>query len=318
MKKIRERVIKGVIFVGIFFILFGIFSYILQPKNNDRASGMDQPTAYAILAEKENTIDTLVIGDSESYSSISPMQIWEEHGYTTYVCGTPAQRLYQSLDFLEKALETQKPKIVILEVNSVYRKYSIFSYVGFEVQERFPLFKYHNRWKSLTEDDFQKPIEYTWKNELKGFDFDRRVKSTKFSDYMRENKKSETLTGRNRYFLDEILQLCDDNDIKLVLMSAPSIKNWNYEKHAGVEAYARENKIEYIDMNLFIDEIGIDWVHDTRDKGDHVNFEGAQKVTHFVGNYLKNTGLLSSHKGDKNYDMWNDDLDRYKARINKK
>ena len=54
MKKIRERVIKGVIFVGIFFILFGIFSYILQPKNNDRASGMDQPTAYAILAEKEN------------------------------------------------------------------------------------------------------------------------------------------------------------------------------------------------------------------------------------------------------------------------
>ena len=101
-------------------------------------------------------------------------------------------------------------------------------------------------------------------------------------------------------------------------MSAPSIKNWNYEKHAGVEAYARENKIEYIDMNLFIDEIGIDWVHDTRDKGDHVNFEGAQKVTHFVGNYLKNTGLLSSHKGDKNYDMWNDDLDKYKARINKK
>ena len=134
-----RKFLKGITFVAILVALLVFTSYVFSPKNNDRKSGMLQPTAYGILTEEKNTIDTLIIGDSESYSSFSPMQIWEEHGYTSYVCGTPAQPLYQSYDFLVKTLKTQKPKVVILEANAIYRRIPLDKYLYFQCEEWLPI-----------------------------------------------------------------------------------------------------------------------------------------------------------------------------------
>lgn len=314
--KIFKQLIKGILFVGIFLLIFNTLSTIFEPKNNDKKSGTHQASAYAVQAEKENTIDTLIIGDSLSYCTISPMEIWKEYGYTSYVCGTPAQPLNQSYDMLKKALVNQKPKIVILEANTIYRKKSFKGMIADRVQEELPLFKYHDRWKSITSDDFTKSKECTWVDDFKGFRYNNDVNSAKSFSYMKKTKKKqETISNKSLYFLDKIHQLCQDNDIKFVIMSVPSLKNWNYAKHQAMVDYAKENNIEYIDMNLMNDELKIDWKTDTRDRGDHLNYKGALKVTRYLGRYLKESNLVESHQNDKDFDHWNQSLKKYEKKV---
>lgn len=94
----------------------------------------------------------------------------------------------------------------------------------------------------------------------------------------------------------------------MILISTPSTVNWNYARYNGISELASELGCEYIDMNLMTEEIPIDWDKDTRDKGDHLNYFGAKKVTSFISNYLSKTKLLVSHKGDSDYQKWDESL----------
>ena len=59
----------------------------------------------------------------------------------------------------------------------------------------------------------------------------------------------------------------------------------------------------------------IDWSKDTRDKGDHLNHYGAVKVSEYVADYLKNSGLLMDHRTDKEFKHWNDAFKAYSKTI---
>ena len=122
-----------------------ICSYILSPKNN-RILSTDKhiDNASGPLAEKENSIDALVVGDSESFAAISPLEIYKEYGYTMYVSGTSGQYLYDSYNYFLKTLTKQKLKVLILETDAIYRKILISYNFRFWMGEFIPVFHYHN------------------------------------------------------------------------------------------------------------------------------------------------------------------------------
>ena len=108
-----RRTVKITAFIlGLIALLLAL-SIMFIPKNNMKEFGMEEVAANGVLGEKENTIDVIILGDSEAYSSFSPMQIWRDTGYSVYVCGTSAQTLNYSLKLLQRATEKQNPKIVI-------------------------------------------------------------------------------------------------------------------------------------------------------------------------------------------------------------
>lgn len=307
-----KRILSVILFFGMLAAILLMASFVFIPKNNMSEFGMEEAQANGILGEKENTIDVLVLGDSESYSSISPMQIWKETGYTAYVCGTSAQPLNYSAVLLRRAFGKQKPKIVILETNAIYRKISPNQAVNTALGNLFSVFQYHDRWKSLGLHDFTGKARFTWTDDYKGYRYNTKIVPSKIG-HMKPTEAVAQIPDLNEQYVREMKALCDENGSRLVLLSTPSTVNWNYERHNGIVTLAGALGCTYIDLNLMNDQVQIDWSRDTRDAGDHLNHFGAVKVTRYLSDYLKKTGLLTDHRVDADYAKWNDSLQKYTA-----
>nr|MCR4594127.1 hypothetical protein [Clostridiales bacterium] len=191
MKSILRRCLGCAAFLIIFALLLMIVSTALSPKDAKDESGTKDIRANAVINEPKNTIDALFIGDSECYSAFMPLRLWEKYGITSYNCGTSAQSLYYSYEFLEKAFEVHSPKVVFVETNTVYRDFSLGADLVHKGGRLFPIFTYHDRWKSLLDHKSKTESANTVHIENdKGFVFQDGVKPALNRDYMEYTDKA--------------------------------------------------------------------------------------------------------------------------------
>ena len=306
IRKVLPFVLTGVLLVIVLLAL----SNLVTPKNNAQDAGHDAWAAYGFEAEPEDTIDVFIIGDSESRTSISPMKMFHDVGITSYCCGVNACNLSDEKQMLKRILKTQSPKLVILEANVIFTEldweYILFS----DLSYLFPVLTWHDRWKHLTVDDFTKVPESTQIEARKGY-YHAKVYNeapTYLKDrYMREDDTIDPIPPANMHVFRQIAALCRKNGIDLLVLSAPSIRNWDMAKSNAVrqlvadeeEAAAKAGTtVKYVDMNLMTDEIPIDWDKDTRDEGDHLNNSGMEKVCNWLGPWLKENYGLKDHRED--------------------
>lgn len=298
-----KNLFKSILFITIFIFTVHIITYFLIPGENVKKYGVLKAGNYEILSEEKNTIDTIFLGDSLVYSSISPMEIWNEYGYTSFDCSESAQITKNAYKQLEIALEKQNPKIVLMESNVLFRdpaNQDIFDKIAYKIKSFFPIIMHHNNWKKYISSN----VKNKWINYDKGFKYVKKVRPTKNRNYMKKKNLHTEIPEANLKYFDKILELCKKNNAKFVLISLPTQKTWNYERHKVAKQLAKNKQIEFLDLNL--ENIGIDWKVDTRDKGSHVNSYGSKKVSKFLGNYLKETNLVIDHKNDSKYDTWNE------------
>ena len=308
----KFKILKIVVFICAVFTIIGVLSVMVNPDNT--GAGVDKFDKVVIDAdsENENSIDVVVIGDSEAYRSIIPPEMYRKYGFTSYVAASPAQKTYQSYDMLEAILERQKPRVCILEPNVLFRDYSIVSSVWPRFERTFPIFKYHNAWKGVFDSDYK--YDDLSFDSFKGYRYIDSVKATKNVNYMVQTDSTEPISTSNTNDFRRIYELCKKNDIKLLVLRTPSIKNWNYAKYDAVRQLTEKYKVKFIDLNMD-DSIGIDWTQDTYDKGDHLNYSGAEKVTNFLGAYLNKHYDLPDHRGDKEYASWEKSVEKYLQKI---
>ncbi len=299
-----KRILKAVVFAAGLFGLLALSSAVFLPKNNTEEAGMEEVQANGILGEKSHTVDILILGDSESISSIHPQQLWNESGYSAYICGSTGQKLGYTDAMLRRAFQNQSPKVVLLDAHVLYNKQTWDDAAYQKICEAITAFRYHDRWKSLTPDDFHTAPAYTWIDASKGYHDTVDIQAADAAAYMIPTDKAEPIADVNRFCLRRIKEFCDKKGAKLILVSSPSTVNWNMEKHNAVQQFADELSCDYLDMNLLTEEIPIDWSHDTRDGGDHLNDYGAGKVTSYMEGYLAEMGILTDHRGDPAYAAW--------------
>lgn len=300
--------------------LLALASRVVVPKNNQVEFGQADAPAFGVLGEPRDSIDVLFLGDSEAYCSFSPLQLWGEQGITSYVAATSAQRLPYTRSILLKALQNQRPRVVVLETNCLFRKTPTGFAAIRALSDIFPVFEYHSRWKSLRPEDFTSTPRATWTDPNKGYRLRTSVNAAsaeRSRTYMEPKGETATIPALNRWYLDDIARICRENGAQLVLVSTPSVKNWSLSRHACAEQVAAELDVSYIDFNMGSEHVDIDWERDTFDKGDHLNLYGAQKTTSAMGVLLRREFHVPSHAGDDAYRSWNDDYARYQKDVKK-
>ena len=123
-KRKAKEIGRRIAFFVILAILFGMISSKTESAmlKSLHLVPLRDRDMYRIRQEKPYSIDVIIVGDSLSYTSVSPMQLWKEYGFTSFVCGQWGQKIGETEYMLKTVLNRQKPKVVILEANVLFRK----------------------------------------------------------------------------------------------------------------------------------------------------------------------------------------------------
>ena len=146
-----------------------LVSILTSPKSNTQEAGHDAWAAYGFEAEPADSIDVFLLGDSESRSSISPMELFHNEGFTSYCCGINLNTLCEVSDMLHLVLKYHHPKLMILECNAIFTEFTWKDAFETAAAHYFSVVHWHNRWKTLTKEDFTSIPHYDKVEVRKGY-----------------------------------------------------------------------------------------------------------------------------------------------------
>lgn len=311
LRNLGRHLLRGLCATTVTLVALVGLSVLCVPKDNTASAGMYEVQARGILGEPDDTIDVVFVGDSEVYSGFSPLKMWIEQGFTAYDCSTSAQKMCFGNALLRQATTRQHPRLVVIEANALFRRFSISSSILQELGNVLPVFEYHDRWKELTAADLTLQIAHTYVEPLKGYLPRWGAAAAEEGQAEDEGEMLGYVARLNRMYLKRMVDYCREIGATPVLVSAPSTVNMTPSRHMAIERIAEGFGVDYLDLNEHVAEIGIDWETDTFDKGDHMNFGGAQKVSAYLAAYLSEAYDLPDHRGDTFYAAWADTYDSY-------
>lgn len=181
---------------------------------------------------------------------------------------------------------------------------------------KFPLVKYHDNWKHLKLTTFLQPRgKYHFSN--KGMAYANTVKAYPFgNEYMQlSGGKHAMLSEEKLDQFQKIYDLCDRNGIRLVLLTVPSANTWNKGKSDTVKQLAKKYDLTYYDYNRQL-PADFNWVTDSKDGGNHLNYTGASAVTKDLAKKLTDDLTMSPTSLTKEQkQQWKKDYEHFHKSI---
>ena len=332
MKAVRVSLIV-LLLLGVFWFL----NILVSPKY------MESLVEGSMISEYYDTPknhEVLFIGDCEVYANFSPMVLYEEEGISSYIRGSSQQLIWQSYGILKETLKYEKPKVVIFNVNAMrystpvseaYNRLTIdkmkwskekieMIFSSMTEEENFwsyvfPILRYHSRIFELTEEDFTYLFQRR-QNTFNGFLINQNVKGVESLPTKRP--LTETKFADITYeYLDKIRELCEENNIELVLIKAPSLyPYWYTEYDEQIEEYASKYGLDYYNFLENILEIGLDYSVDTYDGGLHLNLSGATKLSKYFASIVKEKYSLTDYRDNEEVNAYyQKELEKYYEEI---
>lgn len=320
MKRKRSIILSCCITALLLCLLLCSLNRVMKLKTSD--------IQFDAFYQAEENFDVLFLGTSHVMNGISPMDLWEQNGIVSYNLATPGCRIATSYWTLKNALDYTTPKVVVLDcayllddkintnINYSHRLFDAMPLTRTKlealndlVESRstrlsflFPFFIYHSRWDELTMSDFNSDTYYG----TMGFSGQVTVEPTTLP-YFSLQSGSE-ISNVSTEYLQKIIQLCETQDISLVLTFLPFNASEASQNDADYAAeMAQEYGLDWIDPNTLSEIINpdIDFANNYEDNA-HINLSGAHKFSYFIGNYLTSHYNLPDHREDPTYASWNE------------
>lgn len=316
MKKTIKEIIAFICFMLVLAIMVNSLSKIFIPKWKENDS-MQTYMMRGFYDEEKDSIKVLNIGDSDVYRGVSPNVIWNTAKIPSYTLSSSSQRMWQSYYLLKHALNYQSPEVVFLEMNAcrydsgreIAMMHQFFDNMKlddvkwealqdpvfeFTTSQKlnflFPILEFHSRYSELTKEDFTLGLSDLHYAE-KGLAMKTDVEAYEGSmNYMKKITDNEfAITPKTMKYLDMIVELCKEKNIRLVLFKTPEPTNWRLQHHEAVSEYAKEHDLDFLDYNIGSRLKLFDLTKDTMDKGTHLNIYGAEKLSHSLAEYMRDT-----------------------------
>ena len=308
-----------------FMLLLAALVYFLEGLLQTGGSVVERKRA--IEQRPADSIDVMFIGNSHAYCTFNPAVIGDIMGKRVFNAGLPDQKIDMTYFTLQELLKSQKPETIVLEAFSFGRSDS--EYAGFvanmdamnpsllkfrEAFEIFPekynafrmsigLFRSHNNWKKPSV--MLSNLKYMLGSPIKdytGFDGFYPLSSKMSAETIEKYKNAENIKftpvvdGYSAGYFKRIVKLCKERNIRLVVAMAPFndlyVQKVDYNGfNEKMNDLCRDEGVEYVDYNMLYKQLGLtyDDFEDAFHHAQHMNKWGAEKVSKYMAEYLKDT-----------------------------
>lgn len=336
IKRKINRILSVVVFVAITFRVFLLTTYLFRDYRYDgkHISEMKE--------EVHGSIDMVYIGGSAAFVYWQPLKAWNDCGFASYLMATNTLQAEMIKYYIEEVQNTQAPDLYVIDA----RPFQYWDQAGSESGIRngsdsmkafspnrwkminaylsdhsmpenadalsfyLDIAKYHTNRGALQSPENWRSIDTQTASANKGWEW---IDSYAYLDAPADffTEKCASLPHEAISVLESLLRYCKSKDLKVLFVVCPYyITTEDQEKYNTVQKIVEENGFQFLNTNLYLEEMGIDYATDFYNK-NHVNCFGAEKYTAFLEKFISENYVLPDHRGEAAYNSWDHDLERF-------
>lgn len=312
------------------------FTYCVR---GDLSHSRDILTGY--YAETDNTLDLVLVGTSSTFSAVIPIELWGEYGIPSYdFCNNVM--FENTMPYAIREMDkTQDPKLVVIDVapfmfrhyserylnkKQYFLRYNTDAYklsknridlINAILPGDVPKLYYYLDFMFYHNNEIL-PEYFNWEKHsvYKGYNNLGIQVSFTEEDWSDESFSDYELPAKEKAFLDALLSELSEHDFEVLFFCGPYFrceeKIEAAKREEWVQAYLEGKGYSFLNMDLYRDEIGIDPQLDYSLDYNHYNLESAEKITHFLGDYLCRNYDFENKSSLKEYSGWNEDYEEWK------
>lgn len=292
----------------------------------------------SFYSEKKDSIDIIYIGASNVYPFWSAPLYWKESGHTVFPLSISSMPSRAIKYMIEEARKTQPSASFVVCLNTFktgsrhepasihyvcdYMKLSktkidlidaLAEDAGFSGTEKIefylPFVRFHSRWKDFSKKDYILR-NYGIKNAISTSNSMNEIQDV--SSTYRITSSRIGCTDEQLEIMNELLDYCDDNGIRLLFTIVPQAIN--DESIIGqlnmLGDLATERGHQVVDLLSSYQDYDLQLNQDFYNS-NHINVHGALKFTRHLGELFDSYYDLSDKRGNDLFESWDKSYDNY-------
>lgn len=324
---------KSIISITLFWIifLFILYGVTLSLKMTPSELLINKK---GLSMEPDNSIDVLLIGNSEVYTGFQPMKAWKEKHFTSFSYGIPGLpgSMYQSM--VQEAIEKQDPQLLVIEINGFVNGDAYFEREGKlhnwidnlsisknrlqTIRDEIPKEKYrdyvnllsvyHGNWKypfGCSTAVLTRFMNIPQKRlSLKGY----ATTAAMLGNHNYNKRKELKFSSRSAAALQKFLNYCKKRQLKQILfVSFPHANGKeNIENERKIKSIIEKNGYQFLNLYTAFEETGIEPSRDFYDV-NHLNIFGSEKLTAYLSDYIESHYTIIPNQNQEIQKMWESD-----------